>query len=125
MNDDPLTRKIIGACIAVHKALGPGLLESAYQNALCLELDRQGLSYEKEVVVTVQYMGVNVGPGFRADIIVENEVLLELKSIEKVAKIHFKQLLTYLKLTRLTKGLLLNFGQERMIEGVHRVVNGA
>ena len=119
---DSLTEKIIGAAIEVHKTLGPGLLESAYEECLCQELKTSDLSFERQVAVPINYKGTNVGPGFRADIIVEKKVLLELKAVEKLAPIHEAQILTYLKLSGIPTGLLLNFNALPLKNGIRRFV---
>lgn len=122
LND--LTGMVIDAALKVHRTLGPGLLESVYTLALYHELNQRGLKVEKEVVIPVIYEGVELGDGFRADIIVEGRVLLELKSVEAVASVHKKQTLTYLRLTGIKVGLLLNFGAELMKQGIYRIANG-
>ena len=104
--------------------LGPGLLESVYHVVLAHELAKRGLRVEKEVPIPIVWDGVRMDVGFRADLIVEGLVLLELKSIETIAPVHKKQLLTYLRLADLRLGLLLNFGAALMKDGIHRVVNG-
>lgn len=122
LND--LTGMVIDAALKVHRTLGPGLLESVYTLALYHELNQRGLKVEKEVVIPVIYEGVELGDGFRADIIVEGRVLLELKSVEAVASVHKKQTLTYLRLTGIKVGLLLNFGAELMKQGIYSIANG-
>jgi GxxExxY protein len=119
-----LTGVIVDAAVKVHTVLGPGLLERVYQLALAQELENRGLSVAQEVAIPVLYQGKELGDGFRADIIVEARVLLELKSVEKVAPVHKKQVLTYLRLTGLKVGLLLNFGAELMKNGIYRIANG-
>jgi GxxExxY protein len=104
--------------------LGPGLLESVYQAILGYELKKRGLRVQSEVPLPVEWDGVKMEIGFRADLIVEGMVLVELKSVEAVAPVHKKQLLTYLRLTNLQLGLLLNFGTALMKDGIHRVANG-
>jgi len=120
--NDPLTAKIIGAAIEVHRHLGPGLLESAYEQCLCQELESLNLEFRRQVVVPVVYKGSAVEPGFRADLIVEGEVLLELKAVEKVLPVHEAQLLTYLKLSGIGKGLLMNFNATPLKNGIKRFV---
>jgi GxxExxY protein len=123
MND--LSSKIIGAAIAVHKELGPGLLESVYQSCMCIELRRIGLLIESEVQVPVVYRGIEIQKdGFRIDLLVEDSIVVELKSVEKVLPVHKKQLLTYLKLSRHKLGLLINFNEEQLIKGITRISNG-
>jgi len=123
MDINKLSSKIIGAAIEVHKALGPGLLESAYEQCLCHELNLRGLSYERQKLLPVNYKGKNLDCGYRLDIVVEDEIILELKSCEKIEPIHKAQLLTYLKLSGLNLGLLLNFNVTVMKHGIVRIVN--
>ena len=120
-----LSSEIINAAITVHKELGPGLLESVYQSCLLLELDDRGLKVESEIPVPVVYRGVIVNEnGFRLDLLVEDDVIVELKSVEKVQPIHKKQLLTYLRLTKKPLGLLINFNDLTLVDGITRIVNG-
>jgi GxxExxY protein len=119
---DPLTREIIGAGIEVHRYLGPGLLESAYRECLFCELQLRGLTIQREHIVPLLYKGVRVDVGYRADLIVNERVLLELKSIERLAPIHTTQVLTYLRLSGLHVGLLINFNVPLLRDGVVRVV---
>ena len=123
MDINQLTSKIIGAAIEVHKALGPGLLESAYEQALCHELSLRSLKFQRQKSLPVVYKGVALGCGYKLDIVVEDVVILELKACEKVESIHRAQLLTYLKLSGLSLGLLLNFNTTIMKDGVIRIVN--
>ena len=118
-----LSGKIIGAAIEVHKALGPGLLESTYESCICHELSLGGFSLEKQKPLAVRYKGIKLDCGYRLDIVVENTIILEIKSCEKVEPIHKAQLLTYLKLSGLNLGLLLNFNVAVMRNGIVRVVN--
>lgn len=116
---------MIGCAIEVHRVLGPGLLESVYQKALVIELADAGLGVLQEVPVLVRYKGRELDEGFRADLIVEDSVVLELKAVETVKEVHKKQLQTYLKLTGCSLGYLLNFNAPVMRRGVVRCVNGA
>jgi GxxExxY protein len=123
LND--LSSSVINAAIAVHKELGPGLLESVYQACMILELNNKGLRVESEVQVPVIYQGILVnGEGFRLDLLVEDSLVVELKSVEKVQAVHKKQLLTYLRLARKPLGLLINFNEELLVNGVTRISNG-
>lgn len=122
-NLNTISAEIIGAAIEVHSQLGPGLLESAYQIALQYELGLRGLSVSTQIDVPVFYKGQSLGTAFRLDMLVENAVIVELKSVEGLHPIHLAQLLTYLKLRHLELGLLLNFNSSTMREGVKRVVN--
>jgi GxxExxY protein len=123
MDINTLSSKIIGAAIEVHKALGPGLLESAYEECLCYELSLQGLSVERQKALPIKYKGKKLDCGYRLDTVVENAIILELKSCEKIEPIHKAQLLTYLKLSGLKLGLLLNFNVPVIRDGIVRVVN--
>ena len=122
-NMNKLSSRIIGAAIEVHKALGPGLLESAYEECICYELSIGGLSLERQKPLAVQYKGINLDCGYRLDVVVEDAIILELKSCEKIEPIHKAQLLTYLKLSGIKLGLLLNFNVTLMREGIVRIVN--
>ncbi len=124
MTENELSRIIVDACIKIHTKLGPGLLESVYEAILTRELRRRGLTVERQVPVSVEWEGEVFDEGFRADLIVNDLVIVELKSVEQTAKVHKKQLLTYLKLTGKRLGLLANFGTELMKDGLSRVVNG-
>jgi GxxExxY protein len=123
MNINELSSRIIGAAIEVHKALGPGLLESAYEECIFHELSIGGLSLERQKPLAVQYKGINLDCSYRLDLVVENTIILELKSCEKIEPIHKAQLLTYLKLSGFKLGLLLNFNVTLMREGIVRIVN--
>lgn len=118
-----LTEKIIGAAIEVHRELGPGLLESTYEVCLCEELKMRGLRYERQVPIRVRYKGVTVMDAYRLDIIVEGQVVLEIKAIESLADLHEAQLLTYLRHTGHRVGLLLNFNVATLVYGLKRVSN--
>ncbi len=120
-NQDPLTHKIIGAAIEVHRALGPGLLEELYEDAFCIELEERKLKHERQQHVDVVYKGRDIGDMY-ADIVVDNAVIIELKSVESLNQIHIAQLMTYMKLLNLKKGLLINFNVRFLREGIKRVV---
>ncbi|MCX6624853.1 MAG: GxxExxY protein [Acidobacteria bacterium] len=115
---------IVDSAVRIHKALGPGLFESVYSAVLARELERRGLEVEREVGVAVTWEGVELGIGFRADLVVGGLVLVELKSVEALGAVHRKQVLTYLRLSGLRVGLLINFNVPVMKEGIVRVVNG-
>ena len=123
MDINKLSSDIIGAAIAVHKALGPGLLESVYEECLGHEFGIRGLTYERQKPLPVRYKGKKLDCGYRLDMVVENSIILELKSCEKVEPIHKAQVLTYLKLSDLRLGLILNFNTTLMRDGIVRVVN--
>ena len=122
--ENSLSSAVIGAAIQVHRVLGPGLLESVYEAALALELTRRGCSVSRKGPIRALYDGMDLGPAFRADLVVDDLVLLELKSVERVTDVHRKQLNTYVRLSGLRLGLLINFGSARLADGVQRVVNG-
>lgn len=119
-----LSEEILDSALKIHKKLGPGLLESVYQNCLIYELNKKEIPYKKEVILPIQYEDLTFENGFRADIIVDNQVIIEVKSIENITNVHHAQILTYLKLTGLPLGLLINFGQEKLINGFKRFANG-
>lgn len=123
MKINELTEKVIGAAMDVHRALGPGLLESAYEACLARELTMQGIAFEQQVELPVVYRGVPLSCGYRLDFLVENELILELKAVEKLLPIHEAQLLTYLKLSDKRIGLLINFNVTLLKQGLHRIVN--
>lgn len=123
MEIDQLTERVIGACIEIHKILGPGLLESAYEECLCHELRLAGLGFERQRPLAVAYKGIQLDCGYRLDIVVEKRLVLELKSVDSLAPIHAAQLLTYLKLSGLTVGHLINFNVPVLRLGIKRIVN--
>ena len=114
---EELTEKIIGAAIEVHRALGPGLLESAYEECLCRELNLRGLAFQRQVPLPVECKGVNLDCGYRLDLIIQDDVIVELKCVERVLPVHEAQLLTYLKLTGKHVGLIVNFNVATLIRG--------
>ena len=118
-----LTEKIIGCAIEVHRVLGPGLLESAYEECLCRELAVQGIEFERQVSLPVEYKGVKLDCGYRMDIVVEKSVVVEVKTVEKLLPLHEAQLLTYLKLSGIRRGLLLNFNTAVLRSGIKRLMN--
>lgn len=122
MQFDPLSHQIIGCAIEVHRHLGPGLLESAYQHCLAYELRQAGLDVQVEIPLPVEYKSVQIDCAYRVDLIVNNSVILELKAAERLLPIHEAQLLTYMKLTNIGIGLLINFNVTRLKEGMRRFV---
>ncbi len=124
MTENEIGRIVVDAAITVHRALGPGLLETVYEVIMAHELERRGLHVDRQVPIPIEYQGVKFEEGFRADIIVEHKVILELKSVESSSKAHKKQVLTYLRLTGYKLGYLLNFGEALMKDGITRIVNG-
>jgi GxxExxY protein len=123
MDLNKLSSKIIGAAIEVHQILGPGLLESAYEECLCKELNLRDISYERQKILPLEYKGDKLDCGYRLDVVAENSIILELKACEEIEPIHKAQLLTYLKLSKLSLGLLLNFNVPLMRDGIVRIVN--
>jgi GxxExxY protein len=122
--EDILSKEIIGAAIEVHRQLGPGLLETAYEKCLCHELKIRSMNFECQQSLPVKYKGLNLECGYRLDVVVENLVILELKSVQAIEPIHEAQLLTYLKLSGLKLGLLINFNVTVLKNGIKRIVNG-
>jgi GxxExxY protein len=120
MERDPLTAKVIGCAIEVHRLLGPGLLESTYEQCLSRELDLQGIRFQRQVPLPVDYKGVRLDCGYRIDMLVEGEVMLELKAVDEIAGIHKAQLLTYMKLAGIHTGLLINFNVPVLKDGIER-----
>jgi len=120
---DEITRKVIGCAIAVHRALGPGLLESVYQSCLAAELKANGIAFQQQVALPLRYRDEVLDCGYRLDFIVENEVIVEIKSVEKFERVYKAQLLSYLRLSSKRVGLLINFNEEVLRSGIHRVVN--
>jgi len=123
MDDDPLTRAVIGAAIEVHRHLGPGLLESAYQQCLARELQVQGIPFQREIHVGIRYKGLEIQQAFRADFLVAEQLILELKALHRIEDSHKAQLLTYLKWTGFRVGLLINFNERLLRNGIFRVIN--
>ena len=123
MQLDDITGSIVDAAVRIHRRFGPGLFESLYEAVLACDLRQRGLRAERQRMITFSYDGIDIVNAFRADLLVEECVIVEVKSLERKAPIHAKQLLTYLRLTDLRVGLLLNFGERTMKEGITRVVN--
>jgi len=122
MNRDPITNLIIGCGIEVHRVLGPGLLESVYEECLCFELSRISLEFNRQVSVPVEYKSKSLDCGFRADLLVEGSVIVELKAADRFLPIHQGQLLTYMKLAGIKTGLLINFNVLLLKDGIKRMV---
>ncbi|HEX3856389.1 MAG TPA: GxxExxY protein [Verrucomicrobiae bacterium] len=118
-----ITEQVIGACIEIHKQLVPGLLESAYEECLCYELGQLDVHFERQKPLPVKYKSVNLDCGYRLDLLVEEKIILELKTVEHLLPIHEAQLLTYLKLSGLTLGLLINFNVPVLKNGIKRIAN--
>jgi GxxExxY protein len=124
MTENSIATLVVDAAFKIHKTLGPGLLESVYQATLNQELQKRGLSVNQQVGLPVQYDGIKLEVGYRVDLIVADKVIIEVKSVETLALVHKKQLLTYLRLMNLRLGLLINFNVARIKDGIQRVVNG-
>ena len=122
MGNNELTEKIIGAAIEVHRELGPGLLESAYSQCLARELDLREIAFILEKPIPVEYKGTKLDCGYRIDLLVEERVLIELKSVEMIADIHIAQLLTYMKIAKIRIGLIINFNVKLLKDGIRRFV---
>jgi GxxExxY protein len=122
MEFDPLSNRVLGCALEVHRALGPGLLESVYEQALAFELTSAGLPLETQVALPVAYKSVKLDCGFRLDLVVDRSLVIELKSVEKLLPLHEAQLLTYLRLGRYRTGLLLNFNVPLFKDGIKRLV---
>ncbi|AUP78416.1 GxxExxY protein [Flavivirga eckloniae] len=123
MDNNNLTKKIIGAAIEVHRILGPGLLESAYQECLLFELKNLGLNVIKEKTLPITYKDIKLDHGYRIDLLVENKIVIELKTVEAFTDVHFAQILTYMKLGNYPLGLLINFHTKLLKNGIKRFIN--
>jgi GxxExxY protein len=122
MGRDRLSDRVIGLSIAVHRELGPGLLESAYEACLAYELEQAGLPYQRQVALPVSYKNVDLDCGYRLDLLVDTTLIVELKTVDAISKVHKAQLLTYLRLSKLRTGLILNFNSAVLKDGIHRMV---
>jgi GxxExxY protein len=116
------TRQIIGLAIKIHRALGPGLLEEVYEEYLCWELEQNGLAFARQVTIPLVYQGIRLPRGYRADLVVEGSVIIEIKSVEHILPVHMSQVLTYLRLGGYRIGLLINFNNKLLKDGLHRFV---
>ena len=124
MTENEIAKEVVDAAYHIHTRLGPGLFESVYEVVLAYELKKRGLEAERQVPIPIKYDAITFDEGFRADIVVGKRVILELKSIESLGNVHKKQLLTYLKLTNMKLGLLINFNEALIKDGIVRIVNG-
>jgi GxxExxY protein len=124
MTENEIGKIVVDTAVLVHRELGPGLLESVYEVILAYELGQRGLSVKRQVPIVIHYKEMTFEEAFRADLVVEDRVIIELKSVEQVSQAHKKQLLTYLRLTGCKLGFLLNFGEALMKRGITRTVNG-
>ena len=118
---DPLTESVLGAAIEVHRILGPGLLESAYEECLCHELSVKGLTFKRQVALPISYKGIKLDCSYRMDLVVDERLIVEVKTVEKILPIHEAQLLTYLKLTGIRTGLITNFNVPVLKDGIRRM----
>lgn len=123
MEENNISDRILDCCFTIHKNLGPGLFESVYEEILAYEMSSICLRFERQKVLSLTYGDIKLDTAFRADFVVEDKVIIELKSIEKILAVHKKQLLTYLKISHCKLGLLVNFNTELLKDGIHRVVN--
>lgn len=123
MNENDISYEIIGSAIELHKSIGAGLLESVYETTLAFDLREKGMEVQQQVPMPLVYKEVKQDIGYRIDLIVDNKVLVEIKSVETLAPVHFSQTLTYLKLSGLKLGLLINFNSKTLKEGIHRIAN--
>ncbi|MDC9511573.1 GxxExxY protein [Pseudoalteromonas sp. Angola-4] len=119
--EDLLTQKVIGCAIEVHKNLGPGLLESSYESCLIYELQQAGLSTKSQIKLPIKYKNTTIDAGYRLDILIPKQLIIEIKTVDKLLPIHTAQLITYLKLSGIKTGLLINFNQVKLIEGIKRI----
>jgi GxxExxY protein len=124
LKENEIAKEVVDAAFKIHTTLGPGLLESVYEAVLAFELRKRGFNLQRQALLPVAYDGIQIDEGFRADLIVEGKVILELKSVEIVKPVHKKQLLTYLRLADMRLGLLMNFGAALIRDGITRIVNG-
>ena len=123
MNENEISRIVVNTCYNIHKEYGPGLFESVYEEIFCYELTKEGLYFKRQNGIRVIHEGIDMGIGFIPDVVVNDKVIVELKSVEKLAEVHYKQVLTYLRLTGNKLGLLVNFNVTLIKDGIHRIVN--
>jgi GxxExxY protein len=123
MTENEISKLIVDLCFQIHKKYGPGLFESVYEEIFCYEWGKNGIPYERQQAIPLVHEEIRMEVGFRADVIIYNKVLVELKSVETLADVHYKQVQTYLKLTGLKLGLLINFNVPLIKNGIHRIVN--
>lgn len=120
---NPTSEKVIGAAIEVHRLLGPGLLESSYHTCLCRELDLRSISHQSQVDLPLEYKGVLIAKGYVIDVLVEDSLIVEIKSVERLLPIHSSQLMTYMRLQNISSGLLINFNVRRLLDGLRRILS--
>jgi GxxExxY protein len=117
-----VSERVIGAAIEVHRQLGPGLLESSYQLCLCRELELRGIAYQSQAHLPLEYKGMRIGQGYVIDLLIEDNLIVEIKSVEKLLPIHSSQLMTYMRLLRVSAGLLINFNVQTLFQGLRRIL---
>ncbi len=123
MTENEISKFVFDLCVSIHRKYGPGLFESVYEEVICYELNKSGIKFTRQQGIPLVHEEIKMEIGFRADIIIENKVIVEIKSIEALAEIHYKQVLTYLKLTDIKLGMLINFNVPLIKDGIHRIVN--
>ena len=123
MSENELSKLVVDVCFKIHTRYGPGLFESVYEEIFCYEWEKTGIHFTRQQAIPLIHEEIKMEVGFRADVIIDEKVIIEIKSVETLAPVHYKQLLTYLKLTDLKLGLLVNFNVNLMKEGIHRIVN--
>ena len=123
MTENEISKLVVDLCFKIHKQYGPGLFESVYEEIFCYEWSKNGIPFKRQPGVPLVHEEIRMEVGFRADVIIDNKVIVELKSVESLAEIHYKQVQTYLKLTKLKLGLLINFNVPLIKDGIHRIVN--
>jgi GxxExxY protein len=119
---NPISERVIGAAIEVHRHLGPGLLESSYHTCLCRELELRAIAYHRQVVLPIEYKGTHIGRGYVIDLLIEDSLIVEIKSVDKLHPIHSAQLMTYMRLQRISSGLLMNFNVPILPRGIRRIL---
>jgi GxxExxY protein len=119
---NPTSERVIGAAIEVHRQLGPGLLESSYHTCLCRELELRGIAYQSQAALPLEYKGMQIGKGYVIDLLIEDNLIVEVKSVDKLLPIHSSQLMTYMRLQRVSAGLLINFNVHTLFQGLRRIL---
>ena len=123
MDENEIAREVVDICFRIHKEFGPGLFESVYEELFCYELNKRGLEFDRQKGISLIYDDINMGLAFIPDVIVGGKVIVEIKSVEKLADVHYKQVLTYLRIADLRLGLLINFNENLIKNGIHRIAN--
>lgn len=123
MTENEISKLVVDLCFKLHKQYGPGLFESVYEELFCYEWSKNGVPFKRQCGIPLVHEQVKMEIGFRADVIIDGKVIIELKSVEALAEVHYKQLLTYLKLTKIKLGMLINFNVPLIKDGIHRIVN--